>query len=181
MSPPYPPNSTGISLIVVGAGFAGLTTAIECHRHGHHVVIYESFPTLKVLGDIISFGANGGRIFARWSDGAIARRLRELSIDLTEYGFRIHKYDTGEVVHHQPTPPQNPEAPVFNGHRGELHQVVFEYARDELGIEIHLGRRVEGYFEGEEGAGVVLGDGERVSFPSFFFGSESVGRRGRTG
>ncbi|EAA30908.2 FAD/NAD(P)-binding domain-containing protein [Neurospora crassa] len=174
----YPKPPTGISILIVGAGFAGLTTAIECHRHGHSVIIYESFPTLKSLGDIISFGANGGRIFARWSDGAIAAKLRSLSIDLTQYGFRIHKYDTGEVVYHQPTPPQNPEAPVFNGHRGELHQVVFEYARDELGIEINLGRRVEGYFEDGEKAGVVLGDGERVT-ADIVIGADGVRSKAR--
>lgn len=65
MTTPTKPK-TGIKVLIVGAGFGGLTAAIECHRHGHDVVIYESFPELKVLGDIISFGANGGRIFYRW-------------------------------------------------------------------------------------------------------------------
>jgi 2-polyprenyl-6-methoxyphenol hydroxylase-like FAD-dependent oxidoreductase len=153
---------SGIKVVIVGAGFGGLTAAIECHRQGHDVEIYESFPELKTLGDIISFGANAGRIFYRWSDGEIAARLRRLSIDLSEYGFRIHKYDTGEVVFHQKTPPMDPEAPVFNGHRGELHQVVFEYARDELGIPIHLGQNVAQYFEDDDKAGIILKTGEKV-------------------
>ncbi|KAK4463598.1 hypothetical protein QBC42DRAFT_323628 [Cladorrhinum samala] len=156
------PTPTGIKVIVVGAGFGGLTAAIECHRQGHSVEIYENFPSLKTLGDIISFGANGGRIFNRWSDGEIARRLRALSIDLTEYGFRIHKYDTGEVVYHQPTAPRMADAPIFNGHRGELHEVVFKYATEELGIPIRLGQLVEEYFEDEDKAGIVLKSGERV-------------------
>ncbi|KAK3402351.1 hypothetical protein B0T20DRAFT_504773 [Sordaria brevicollis] len=174
-NPRRPP--TGISIIIVGAGFAGLTTAIECHLSGHHVVIYESFPSLKVLGDIISFGANAGRIFSRWDNGRIAAKLRSLSIDLSQYGFRIHKYDTGEVVHHQISPKQDERAPVFNGHRGELHQVVFEYAR-EIGVEVRLGRRVEGYFEGEEGAGVVLEGGERVS-ADLVIGADGVRSKAR--
>ncbi|KAK4187697.1 hypothetical protein QBC35DRAFT_220787 [Podospora australis] len=153
---------TGIKVIVVGAGFGGLTAAIECHRQGHDVSIYENFPALKTLGDIISFGANAGRIFTRWNDGEIARRLRALSIDLTEYGFRIHKYDTGEVVYHQRNPPSVAGAPIFNGHRGELHEVVFNYARDELGIPIYLGQCVEEYFEDENKAGIVLKTGERI-------------------
>lgn len=153
---------TGIKVVIVGAGFGGLTAAIECHREGHDVVVYESFPELKVLGDIISFGMNAGRIFHRWSDGTITQKLRALSIDLREYGFRIHKYDTGEVVYHQRTPPGPPDAPMFNGHRGELHQVVFDYARDELGIPIHLGQNVDEYFEDEDGAGIVLKGGEKV-------------------
>ena len=155
---------TGIKIVVVGAGFGGLTAAIEAHRQGHDVEIYESFPQLKSLGDIISFGSNAGRIFYRWGkeEGEIAERLAAVSINLTEYGFRIHKWDTGEVVFHQKTPPPPKESPRFNGHRGELHEIVFNYAKDELGIPIHLGQHVEEYFEDEEKAGIVLKGGERV-------------------
>jgi len=57
-----------------------------------------------------------------------------LQIDLRKYGFNIHKYDTGEIVINQKTPEYSVEAPNFNGHRGELHEVVFNYAKDDLGI-----------------------------------------------
>jgi 2-polyprenyl-6-methoxyphenol hydroxylase-like FAD-dependent oxidoreductase len=132
------------------------------------VEIYESFPVLKPLGDIISFGSNAGRIFRRWGvDGSIAETMRTLSIDLVNHGFKIHKYD-GEHIITQKTPPQNPEAPVFNGHRGELHEVIFNYARDDLKIPVHLGQRVEKYIEEEDRAGIQLTNGETVcSLPSF--------------
>lgn len=164
MDSPQPREPTGIKVIVVGAGFGGLTTAIECHRHGHDVEIYESFAELKVLGDIISFGANAGRIFHRWGTypGEVATRLRKLSIDLRAYGFNIHKWDTGEIMLHQDTPDMNPETPVFNGHRGELHQVIFDHAKDDLGIPIHLGQNVTEYFEEEDHAGIVLKSGESI-------------------
>ncbi|KUJ18997.1 putative MAK1-like monooxygenase [Mollisia scopiformis] len=174
-----PAQPTGINVIVVGAGFGGLTAAIECHRQGHTVSIYESFPELKVLGDIISFGPNAGRIFYRWSHGKIAAKMRALSIDLSSYGFKIHKYDTGEVVAHQKTPPGDPTAPMFNGHRGELHKVVFEYARDELGIPIHLGQKVTKYFEDEKEASIELEDGTKVT-GDIVVGSDGVRSRART-
>lgn len=92
--------------------------------------------------------------------------MRDVSIDLREYGFMIHKYDTGEVVAHQKAPPRDESAPVFNGHRGELHEIVFEYARS-LEIEINLGMRAVGYFEDEREAGVEFEGGQKVcSFPS---------------
>jgi 2-polyprenyl-6-methoxyphenol hydroxylase-like FAD-dependent oxidoreductase len=122
---------------------------------------------LKSLGDIISFGPNAGRIFRRWSNGAVAERLRPLSINLENHGFKIHKW-TGELVHTQPPHKYDPTAPVFNGHRGELHTIVFNYAKDELGIPIHLGQRVTEYFEDENQAGIVLEGGERVSSPVLF-------------
>ncbi|KAJ5896712.1 uncharacterized protein N7473_006111 [Penicillium subrubescens] len=167
MTVPQPSNGstakpTGIKVLIVGAGFGGLTAAIECHRQGHTVEVYESFPELKSLGDIISFGPNAGRIYRRWSNGAIADRLKPLSINLENHGFKIHKW-TGELVHTQRTPPADPEAPVFNGHRGELHTVVFNYAKDELGIPIHLGQRVSKYFEDENEAGIILDNGERIT------------------
>ncbi|RFU25369.1 hypothetical protein B7463_g10971, partial [Scytalidium lignicola] len=156
------PSPTGIKVIVVGAGFGGLTAAIEAHRQGHIVEIYESFPVLKALGDIISFGPNAGRIFTHWgTNGSVAETMRKICIDLTDYGFRIHKY-TGELVITQPTPPRDPLSPNFNGHRGELHEIVFNYAKDELGIPIHLGCKVTEYFEDENGAGIRLQNGEEI-------------------
>ncbi|KAI0195515.1 hypothetical protein F4808DRAFT_464214 [Astrocystis sublimbata] len=158
-----PRPATGIKVLIVGAGFGGLGAAIECHRQGHDVEIYEAFSELKQLGDIISFGPNAGRIFYRWADGEIARRMRALSIDLRKYGFNIHKYDTGEVVINQPTPEYSVEAPNFNGHRGELHEIVFSYARDVLGIPIHLGNKINTYFEDENESGIVLETGVKVT------------------
>lgn len=172
---------TGIKVVIVGAGFGGLTAAIECHRQGHDVEIYESFPALKVLGDIISFGSNAGRIFHRWgrTPGEVSDRLRAVSIDLREYGFKIHKYDTGEVVFHQKTPPPAEDAPVFNGHRGELHQIIFDYARDELGIPIHLGHFVEEYFEDAGQAGIIVKGGRKV-FADVVIGADGVRSKART-
>ncbi|KAF2469976.1 FAD/NAD(P)-binding domain-containing protein [Lindgomyces ingoldianus] len=169
---------TGIKVIIVGAGFGGLTAAIECKRQGHDPVIYEAFPELKALGDIISFGPNAGRIFYRWSNGAIARKMRALSIDLTSYGFNIHKWDTGEIVINQRSPIKDETAPVFNGHRGELHEVVFRYAQ-EVGVPIHLGNRVERYWEDENGAGIVLEDGTKI-VGDVVIGSDGVRSKART-
>ncbi|KAI1486417.1 hypothetical protein F5X96DRAFT_655264 [Biscogniauxia mediterranea] len=154
---------TGIRVVIVGAGFGGLGAAVECHRQGHDVEIYEAFPELKQLGDIISFGPNAGRIFYRWSGGRVAQRMRPLSIDLRKYGFNIHKYDTGEIVINQKTPEYSVEAPNFNGHRGELHAVVFNYVKDDLGIPIHLGHKIQDYFEDDKESGIVLESGERVA------------------
>lgn len=147
-------------------GFGGLAAAIECRRQGHDVELYEAFPELKTLGDIITFGSNAGRIFARWGNGAVTDKFRPLCIDTysSGYGFNIHKWDTGEIVYNQPSMPYNTEAPYFSGHRGELHEVVFHYARDDLGIPIHLGRKIEKYFENDQEAGIVLENGEKVCF-----------------
>lgn len=159
-------------------GFGGLTAAIECIRQGHTPIIYESFPSLKILGDIITFGPNAGRIFYRWSNGSVAASMRKISIDLQNYGFNIHKYDTGEIVINQKNPPRDETSPMFNGHRGELHEICFEYAKS-IGVEIHLGQRVEKYWEDESRAGIVLEDGTKVE-GDLVIGSDGVRSKART-
>jgi NADPH-dependent 2,4-dienoyl-CoA reductase/sulfur reductase-like enzyme len=41
------PDSTGIKVIIVGLGLAGLTAAIECHRKGHSVIVLEKVSELQ--------------------------------------------------------------------------------------------------------------------------------------
>ncbi|KAL4936727.1 hypothetical protein BDV06DRAFT_216444 [Aspergillus oleicola] len=156
--PPKPDQEEPINVIVIGAGFAGLSTAISCHRAGLRVTIHERFPSLQSLGDIISFGRNAGTIFARW--GNVVEQMLPVSINLQNHGFRIHKY-TGEHVTTQQSVPLDNEKPTINGHRGELHGILFRYAR-ELGVQIRLGCEVRGVFEDGRGAGIELGNGERV-------------------
>jgi 2-polyprenyl-6-methoxyphenol hydroxylase-like FAD-dependent oxidoreductase len=168
-------SKTGIKVIIVGAGFGGLTAAIECHLQGHDVVVLEQFPALKPLGDIISFGSNAGHIFHSWSNGYISRKFRPLCIDSKQFDLR--KYD-GEKIIQQPSPPKIHDWPVFNGHRGELHMIVFHYAKDVLGIPIRTGCKVNEYFEDAQGAGVVLEDGERVT-GDLVIGSDGVRSKAR--
>ncbi|KAI2463289.1 hypothetical protein F4781DRAFT_417159 [Annulohypoxylon bovei var. microspora] len=50
----FPPS--GMKIIIVGAGPAGLLTAIECWRKGHNVEVLEKSPTFSSIGDIITIG-----------------------------------------------------------------------------------------------------------------------------
>ena len=82
-------------------------------------------------------------------------------VELTNVA-RIHKW-TGELMITQMNPEMDPDSPVFNGHRGELHETVFNFARDECGIPITLGAKVSKYFEDDKEAGIELEDGRKVS------------------
>ncbi|EDU42558.1 UbiH 2-polyprenyl-6-methoxyphenol hydroxylase [Pyrenophora tritici-repentis] len=150
---------TGIRVLIVGGGFGGLALAIECHRQGHTPIIYEAHPQHKNLGDTLMFGPNGGRIIHRWSNGAVAAAMSRISLNVRDTGFNVRKYDTGEIIVNQKSN-YRPDSPMFNGHRGELHEILLGYVK-ELGVEIHLGQRVETFWEEAGSAGVVLGDGSR--------------------
>lgn len=156
-----------INVIVVGAGFGGLTTAIECKKQGLSVAIYEAFAELKPLGDVISFGANAGKILRRWkastaddNDERVSDLFDPHSIKLDKNGFNLHR-SNGQLIFNQRMPPKDPNAPMFNGHRADFHHIVFQYASD-MGIPIHLGKRCHEYFENNDEAGILLETGEKV-------------------
>lgn len=133
----------------MGAGFAGLTAAIECHRKGHDVVVLESFPQLKILGDIISFGPNSGRIFQKWE--GVEEQLDPLCHNTDHLNFVT--WD-GHYLIAQRWDEEANYGKKFNGHRGEIHEIVFNHAKAR-GIDIRLGQKVIDYFEDEKEAGVL--------------------------
>lgn len=152
-----PITPSGIRVLIIGAGFAGLTAAIECKRKGHTPIILESFASVKQLGDIISFGSNAGRIFRRWPGV-------EAQLDPICHVSKSLKYFDwqGNFIYEQVWGSEEENfGKRFNGHRGEIHRILYEHAINQ-GVEIRLGTRVEEYFQDEGVAGVVLAGGERI-------------------
>lgn len=67
----------------------------------------------------------------------------------------------------------------YNGHRGELHARLFEYAKA-VGVEIRLGQDVSEYWEDEEkGEAGVISNGERLS-ADIVVGADGVRSKART-
>lgn len=166
--------SSGIRVIVVGAGFAGLAAAIECDRKGHHVTILDKVSELKPLGDIISFGQNAGRIFAKWP--GVMEQFESIihqSNSLTYHSWRGDAVTTQHFASELDTWGRR-----VNGHRAELHRIVFEHAK-QRGIGIRVGRHVTGYFETESEAGVLCDDGDKYTADVVLAaeGVKSPGRR----
>ncbi|KAI0197492.1 putative monooxygenase [Astrocystis sublimbata] len=151
-------TGTGIRVLVVGAGFAGLAAAIECHRKGHSVTLLEKFSELKILGDIISFGPNSSRIFQRWP--GVADKLDSLSQRADR--LEIKNWEGETILKQTWSAEQNNFGIRFDGHRGEFHEVVYQHALD-IGVNVRLGARVDDYFEDDDEAGVILEGGERLT------------------
>lgn len=64
----------------------------------------------------------------------------------------------------------------YNGHRGEIHKIIFDYALSQ-GVEIRLGQQVSEYFENDREAGVIS-NGERI-FGDVVFGADGVRSKAR--
>lgn len=152
----HPVTPSGIRVLIIGAGFAGLTAAIECKRKGHDPLVLESFSELKQLGDIISFGSNAGRIFKRWP-GVEAKLdpICHVSKSLKYFDWQ------GNFIYEQVWGSDEENfGKRFNGHRGEIHRILYDHAVSQ-GVEIRLGQRVSEYFQNEHAAGVIA-NGEKI-------------------
>lgn len=148
--------SSGIKVIIVGAGFAGLCAAIECDRKGHEVVLLEKVKNLKALGDIISFSSNSGRIFERWE--SVVEYLDPI-IHKSD-GLNFHSWE-GEFMTRQVWDAESKYGRRINGHRAEIHEIVLRHARGR-GIDVRLGQNVTDYFESNDEAGVIV-NGEKLT------------------
>ncbi|VDC02943.1 unnamed protein product [Peniophora sp. CBMAI 1063] len=166
-------GSSGIDVIIVGCGFAGITCAIESVRKGHSVTVLEKYDELRMIGDVISFGLNVGRFFMRWG---LHDRLWPLCGHATELQLYNH---LGELLNKQPFQQSAPGTCSYNGHRGEIFAALLDYAR-EIGVRIRTGCDVVEYWEDNEHdkAGVVLEGGERL-VADVVIGADGVHSRAR--
>ncbi|KAI3464790.1 hypothetical protein Pfo_021453 [Paulownia fortunei] len=76
-------------IVVVGAGLAGLTTALGLHRLGVRSLVLESSDNLRVTGHALTLWANGWRALDAVGVGDI---LREKSVQIL--GFKIASQDS---------------------------------------------------------------------------------------
>lgn len=152
-----PARPSGIKVVIVGAGFAGITAAIECTRKGHSCLVLDSVKEMKQLGDIISFGSNSSRIFGRWP--GVHQKLWPICHHSDKLEYKM--WDTGEHIYTQYWNDEQEYGIRYNGRRGEIHKIVYDHALSQ-GIEIRLGQQVTEYFENGREAGVVS-NGERIT------------------
>ncbi|KAJ2893454.1 hypothetical protein MKZ38_008662 [Zalerion maritima] len=66
-----PQSLQNLSAIVIGAGFGGLSAAVELARRGASVRVFESYTDMKKHGDVIQIPANATRLFEYWGGGVL--------------------------------------------------------------------------------------------------------------
>ncbi|KAF2806385.1 FAD/NAD(P)-binding domain-containing protein [Mytilinidion resinicola] len=159
----YP--KTGIDVLVVGTGLAGLTAAIECVRKGHNVRVLERNATINTAGDMYFMGLSATRFFKHWPE--LAKEYDEIS--LHNAWIETFKH-TGEVVI---TPKKvadrlkadglDPKTPPGTFQMRPLIYKMFVRQLERLNIPIEFNRRVVDYFEDEKTGkgGCVTEDGKR--------------------
>ncbi|KAL5358598.1 FAD/NAD(P)-binding domain-containing protein [Aspergillus floccosus] len=151
-------QSSGITVIIVGLGIAGLTAAIECHRKGHEVVALERNPEIQILGDSIALGSNATRVIGKWDNGAVLDQLTSLADNIVE----MEVLDSAGKVHAV----DNTAGYGLQGgmiiNRSSLVMTLYEYAKA-LGIDMRFSATVTDFWEDDEAAGVILDGKQRIA------------------
>ncbi|GCB20109.1 3-hydroxybenzoate 6-hydroxylase 1 [Aspergillus awamori] len=147
-------QDSGISILVVGGGIAGLTFAIEAHRKGHNVQIIERRLRGETAGEMIVITTSALQTPKKWP--GFMERARQ---DAVTPVINMKKFD-GTLVGTFPI--GNPDDPSLAIYRSKLHNVLYEYVEG-LGIAIEFSATASEFFETEDHGGVVLSDGRRLT------------------
>ncbi|KAH8881868.1 salicylate hydroxylase [Thozetella sp. PMI_491] len=160
------PGAPGLKVVIVGLGFCGLTAAIECRLRGMDVTVIEMYPTSRQQGDVIDFFGNGGMIIESWDNGNMADEMLKKSINHNDT-FKIFNSKSELLCEHAWLKYEHHRQRQFAGHRGEMHELISDYAL-RLGVEFKLQEQVVDYIdEGTEGVdrqvGIVCKSGLKVT------------------
>jgi 2-polyprenyl-6-methoxyphenol hydroxylase-like FAD-dependent oxidoreductase len=116
-------------------------------------------------------------VLAKWGN-VLADVRKESSVPKE---MRCHN-SAGKVLIHQDLPPDYDGSPNVYTNRGRTQKIIYEHAVS-LGIEVNFGCRVTDFFEDENGAGVVVNNGEKYTADAVLVGDgiHSRARRVITG
>ncbi|CCC05103.1 hypothetical protein SMACR_07760 [Sordaria macrospora] len=159
----YP--DSGIDVLIVGTGLAGLTAAIECRRKGHKVRILEKCPDINTQGDMYFMGLSATKFFKHWPE--MAKEFDEIS--LHNAWIETYKHE-GELV----IPPikvsvrlreagLDPNTPPGLFQMRPLVYRMYIRQVERLGIPITFNKKVVDYWEDIQSGkgGVTTEDGDR--------------------
>jgi 5-methylphenazine-1-carboxylate 1-monooxygenase len=120
-----------MKVLIAGGGIGGLVTALNLHRLGIEVHVFESVPEIKALGVGINLLPHAVRELTRLD---LDSKLAEQSIPTAEL---IYYNKFGQLIWREP---RGREAgyhwPQYSIHRGRLQMILLEAVQEELGKEV---------------------------------------------
>ena len=145
-------------VLIAGGGIGGLVTALSLHAAGIECEVFESASEIRPLGVGINVLPHAARelielgLKDRLDANAVA--TREL-VYANCHGQVVWREDRGLAAGYN--------WPQYSIHRGTLHLLLFEAARERLGTDrVHTGARVSGFDQSEIGVTLHLADGRNA-------------------
>lgn len=159
----YP--ETGIDVLIIGTGLAGLTAALECTRKGHKVRVLERNETINTQGDMYFMGLSATKFFKHWPE----MKAEYDSIGLHNAWIETFKHSGERMI-----PPLSvaerlrdagldPKTPPGTFQMRPLIYRMFVRQVEKLGVDIEFNRKVVDFFEDESRGkgGCITDDGKK--------------------
>ena len=86
------------NVVVVGAGIAGLTTALALTHKGHKVTVLEKYVETNAMGGPIQLAPNATRVLFEYD----LKEVLEKNMILDTSGVSFRRYDTGKQISFRP-------------------------------------------------------------------------------
>ncbi|KAJ6094931.1 hypothetical protein N7467_002444 [Penicillium canescens] len=160
---------TGISVLVVGGGVAGLLAALECWRKGHDVRILEKSLSRALSGDALTIGTSAVRALKKWPD--MAEENDRISYEMWISWHKINGDLISGPAPFRPNTDKNdstggrdaePPATIYRHSRPTMHKMLADQV--ERGLTVEYGKQVVEYHEDPQSpkAYVILENKEKI-------------------
>lgn len=149
------PSGKSPTVLIVGGGIAGLTTALALQRAGLEVKVFEQADTSREEGAGIALWSNATYVLAQLGLGDLLRKVGEPITHIVRYT------NTGRIL--LDVPLENITSTVGTGsfavHRAEFHQGLLQaLANETVSLQAHYTQ----FQQHEDGIVVQLADGRCV-------------------
>ncbi len=152
MATPTPnPNN---KILIVGAGIAGLTTAIACALRGFNVTVLEQAPELVEVGAGLQLQPNATRVLH-----ALGLGENLAAIAVKPDALTLREAHTGKLITSVALDKTVDNLPWYQVHRADLQQLLLQRARA-LGVTVQLGQRVTRCDQSKSGIEVQTANGD---------------------
>lgn len=143
-----------MDVIIAGGGIGGLTLGLMLHRAGIACRVFEAASELRELGVGINILPHACRML---SGLGLRDALAAVAVETRENAF-FNRH--GQLIYTEPCGlAAGYEWPQFSIHRADLHTILLDAARRELGDDrIVLGHRCTGFDQDETGVTVRFDD-----------------------
>ncbi|HTV35776.1 MAG TPA: FAD-dependent monooxygenase [Xanthobacteraceae bacterium] len=149
------------SVIIIGGGIGGLTTALALLQRGLDVVVYEQAPELREVGAGVQIGSNGTRVLYALGLEDVLRAVQVLPPRR-----QLRHWRTGETWDWLTLGSASVErfgTPHILMHRNDLHGILVAAVRERKPDAIRLGMRCETVAQSAGAATARFANGEEVS------------------
>ncbi|HEY6465693.1 MAG TPA: flavin-dependent oxidoreductase [Candidatus Acidoferrales bacterium] len=150
------------SVVIIGAGIGGLTTALFLHKHGIRSEIYEAAGQIKELGVGLNIFPHA---MQRFDELGLGPALVAVGIEPKQFCF-FSRF--GQFVYSEPAGLHaGYPARHLSFHRAALHTVLFNAVRERLGPDaVRTGYRCVAFAQDDNGVDVNFVDPNGKSLPT---------------